>query len=191
MPLLRAINTLRHALLAEADAAPAEWDLVEHGTGLLDRSGIRVLPVVIYLEDLRSPFNVGSIFRTAEAFGAQRILLSPRTPNPNHPRAARTARGAQDVLPWEHADLEHAAAMTGVFALETGGTPIHDFPFPEKGVVLVGSEELGLSPEALQLADSQRGRVSIPLGGAKRSLNVSVAFGILMEEWRRALLPGR
>jgi TrmH family RNA methyltransferase len=80
--------------------------------------------------------------------------------------------------------------MTGVFALEIGGTPIDSFDFPPSGVVLVGSEELGLSPEALQLADRQCGRVSIPLGGAKRSLNVSVAFGILMHAWHRALTQG-
>jgi TrmH family RNA methyltransferase len=77
--------------------------------------------------------------------------------------------------------------MNGVFALELGGTPIDRFNFPRGGVVLVGSEELGLSPEAIRLADAQGGRVSIPLGGAKRSLNVSVAFGILMHAWRRSL----
>ena len=59
--------------------------------------------------------------------------------------------------------------------------------FPVAGVVLVGSEELGLSPEALRLADEKRGRVSIPLAGAKRSLNVSVAFGILMYAWQASL----
>jgi TrmH family RNA methyltransferase len=77
--------------------------------------------------------------------------------------------------------------MAGVFALELGGKPIDGFTFPRSGIVLVGSEELGLSPDALRLADGQFGRVSIPLGGAKRSLNVSVAFGILMHAWHRAL----
>ncbi len=61
--------------------------------------------------------------------------------------------------------------------------------FPARGTVLVGSEELGLSPEALRLADAGRGRVNIPLGGAKRSLNVSVAFGILIHAWRSAIIP--
>jgi TrmH family RNA methyltransferase len=77
-----------------------------------------------------------------------------------------------------------------VFALELGGTPIDTFTFPREGMVLVGSEELGLSSEAIRLADTQCGRVSIPLGGAKRSLNVSVAFGILMHAWRSALTRG-
>jgi TrmH family RNA methyltransferase len=143
----------------------------------------------IYIEDVRSPFNVGSLFRTAEAFGAQRILLSPRTPLPNHPRALRTSLGAVSVLPWEQVELSALESMSGVFALEVGGTSIDNFTFPRRGIVLVGSEELGLSPDALRLADRQYGRVSIPLGGAKRSLNVSVAFGILMHAWHRALTP--
>jgi TrmH family RNA methyltransferase len=143
--------------------------------------------MVVYVEDVRSPFNVGSIFRTAEAFGAERILLSPRTPLPSHPRAMRTSLGAESVLPWVRAELSAAASLGGVFALELGGTPIDRFTFPRNGVVLVGSEELGLSPEALRIADGHSGRVSIPLCGAKRSLNVSVAFGILMHAWHAAL----
>ncbi len=189
LTVIRGMNALRHALLSALQAEPAEWDLVDPRTGALDRTGVPTLPLCVYLEDMRSPFNVGSIFRTAEAFGAQRILLSPRTPLPTHPRARRTSLGADAVLPWEVAELSAVEAMGGVFALELGGTPLDRFDFPRSGVVLVGSEELGLSPEALRLADSQRGRVSIPLAGAKRSLNVSVAFGILMQVWRAAVSP--
>jgi TrmH family RNA methyltransferase len=188
--LIRAVNDLRHAILSELHAEPAEWDLVNAHTGRLDRSELLPLPMDIYLEDIRSPFNVGSIFRTAEAFGARRILLSPRTPLPSHPRALRTSLGAAAALPWEQVGLTAVESMGGVFALELGGISIDRFPFPHGGIVLVGSEELGLSPEALRLADGQCGRVSIPLGGAKRSLNVSVAFGILMHAWQHALMEG-
>jgi RNA methyltransferase, TrmH family len=180
----RGLNALRHSLLRSLGAEPAEWDLVSRESGLLDRTGVRPLPLSVYLEDVRSPFNVGSIFRTAEAFGAERIFLSPRTPPPTHPRAVRTARGAGGVLPWEVRELQSLRGANDVFALELGGTPVGKFRFPSAGVVLVGSEELGLSPEALEIADAGRGRVSIPLAGAKRSLNVSVAFGILMQAWR-------
>ena len=185
--VLRGMNSLRHAILSSLHAEPAEWDLVNPETGLLDRAGLQPLPMDVFIEDVRSPFNVGSLFRTAEAFGARRILLSPGTPLPSHPRALRTSLGAAGVLPWEQVELSAIESMVDVFALEIGGTPIDSFDFPPSGVVLVGSEELGLSPEALQLADRQRGRVSIPLGGAKRSLNVSVAFGILMHAWHHAL----
>lgn len=184
--LLRGMNVLRNDLLLELRAEPAEWDLLNPRTGLLDRSEVNVLPLSVYLEDLRSPFNVGSIFRTAEAFGAERIILSPRTPLPTHPRASKTAMNAERSLPWDVRDLDSLRGSAGVFALELGGTPLGEFRFPRQGTVLVGSEELGLSPEALQLADGGFGRVSIPLAGAKRSLNVAVAFGILMQAWRAA-----
>jgi RNA methyltransferase, TrmH family len=181
--ILRGLNAVRHDILRDLHAEPAEWDLVSPDNGLLDRSTVRVFPFTVYLEDLRSPFNVGSIFRTAEALGVERILISPSTPLPTHPRAAKTAMSASQVVPWEVAELQALQSSPGVFALELGGTPLGRFVFPERGVVLVGSEELGLSPEALALADAGRGRVSIPLAGAKRSLNVSVAFGILMQAW--------
>ncbi len=188
--LRRAANGLRHALLARLGAEPSEWDLLAPDGGL-DRSGVAVRPIAAYLEDLRSPFNVGAIFRTAEAFGAARVILSPGTPLPTHPRAARTARGAVDAVPWEIRALADLDVSAGVFALELGGRDVGTFPFPRAGTVLVGSEELGLSPEALRLAESSLGRVSIPLAGAKRSLNVSVAFGILMQRWHEALArPG-
>ncbi len=179
----RGVNALRHALLRALHAEPAEWDFVQPQTGLLDRTGLRIFPFTVFLEDIRSPFNVGSLFRTAEAFGAERILLSPRTPLPSHPRATRTSLGASDAVPWEVAEVGSLRGQEGIFALEVGGTPLSDFRFPTRGIVLVGSEELGLSPEALALADAGLGRVSIPLAGAKRSLNVSVAFGILMQAW--------
>ena len=181
--LSRGFNAIRHALLRALSAEPAEWDLVNRESGLLDRAGVRVLPFSVYLEDVRSPFNVGSIFRTAEAFGAERILLSPRTPLPTHPRAEKTARGAAGALPWEVAELDSLRGKENVFALELGGTALGQFRFPPRGTVLVGSEELGLSPEALAIADAGAGRVTIPLAGAKRSLNVAVAFGILMQAW--------
>jgi RNA methyltransferase, TrmH family len=187
--LLRPLNGLRHALLHSLGAEPAEWDFIDAETGGLDASARKVLPIGAYLEDIRSPYNVGSIFRTAEAFGASRILLSPMTPRPDHPRASRTSRAAETVLPWSIAALEDLRGSPGVFALELGGTPVDDFDFPVRGTVLLGSEELGLSPEALRLAEESAGRVSIPMSGAKRSLNVSVAFGILMQRWHARLNP--
>ena len=188
--LRRVLNGMRHSLLTEIGAEPSEWDLLEPGTGELDRSKVPHHPIVVYLEDLRSPFNVGSIFRTSEAFGVGRILLSPSTPAPTHPRAQKTARGAVQGISWERKGLESLRGTEGLFALELGGTDINEFPFPPRGAVLVGSEELGLSPEALEMADKSLGRVSIPLIGAKRSLNVSVAFGILMQAWHSALSRG-
>jgi len=185
--LRRAVNGLRHALLARLGAEPAEWDFLDlsGGASALDRQARRVLPIAVYLEQVRSPFNVGAIFRTAEAFGVSRLLLCPDTASPRHPRAERTARGATGILPWQVAPLEALAGQPGVFALEVGGTPLREFRFPDTGTMRGGSEELGLSPEALRVA--RAGRVSVPMAGAKRSLNVAVAFGIAMQAWFEAL----
>jgi TrmH family RNA methyltransferase len=76
---------------------------------------------------------------------------------------------------------------TSFFALETGGIELEDFAFPKDGVMIAGSEELGVSPMALAAADASLGRVSIPVFGAKGSLNVSVAFGIVMNAWAAVL----
>jgi RNA methyltransferase, TrmH family len=185
--VLRPLNALRHGLLGALGAEPAEWDFLDPDTGGLDASARSPFPIGAYLEDIRSPYNVGSMFRTAEAFGASRMVLSPSTPRPDHPRASRTSRRAESVLPWSVADLPALKGSPGIFALELGGIPLDRFDFPAAGTVLVGSEELGLSPEALRLAETGAGRVSIPLSGAKRSLNVAVAFGILMQRWHARL----
>ncbi len=179
----RALNNLRHAILATLGAEPAEWDLLCRDGSALQEEGREVLPIKCYLEDIRSPFNVGSIFRTAEAFGVSEIYLSPDTPLPTHRRALKSARGCNSIIPWRVEELSILEKEENVFALETGGIPFEEFTFPLRGAVLIGSEELGLSPEALTLASQKAGRVSIDMSGAKRSLNVSVAFGILMREW--------
>jgi TrmH family RNA methyltransferase len=110
--------------------------------------------------------------------------------------------GCVEILPWERlvfpaapADAEAAHTLSRmlpgpIFALETGGTPIARFPFPSRGVLIAGSEELGVSPGALAAADASLGRLSIPTRGAKGSLNVSVAFGIAMAAWAFKLEAG-
>ncbi len=183
---LRFINQLRYRLQGLVGIETAEWDLIDLKTGKLDAENRVMYPIHVFLEDIRSPFNVGSIFRTAEAFGVESILLSESCPLPTHRRARRTSRGTVDVVEWRVvANLEEVKNFESVFALETGGVAIDEFRFPDSGVVLIGSEELGLSPEALELARESCGIVTIPMGGVKRSLNVSVAFGILMYFWYR------
>jgi TrmH family RNA methyltransferase len=192
----RAINTVRHILLTATGRQSADWDFVDAG-GSLDPEKRRPFPGMrVYLEDIRSPLHVGAMFRAAESFGVERLYLSPLCPDPNHPRAKRTAMGCTDILPWERLTAEstelplqfpQALSTTPVFALETGGITIAHFPFPEQAVMIVGSEELGVSPQALAAADASLGRLSIPTYGAKGSLNASVAFGIALQAWASAL----
>lgn len=183
LDVLRVCNVARNALLAANGSFPAEWDLVLPADNAIKQDQVRIFypGISVFAEDIRSPFNLGSIFRTAEAFGAEKVLISPLCVPPEHSRAQRSAMGCIDFLPWERLALEAIPAETPVFALETGGTPIGEFQFPSKGVVIIGSEELGISPEGL--ARATYGRVSIPMTGIKASLNVGVAFGILMQAW--------
>lgn len=190
----RLANALRRGLEAYGGVSPADWDFMEPLGLVISASSRRVYPGMrAYLEDLRSPFNVGSIFRTADAFGFSELLLSGFVPDPAHPRAERSALGATAVVPWRRAGLEALGeardelGADAVFALELRGEPIADFTFPERGVAVLGSEELGVSPEALALCGR---RVSIPMLGAKGSLNVGVAFGVLAYAWG-ASLAGR
>lgn len=172
----RAVNALRHQLLQSVGRDQADWDLLprnESGVGMQPLRG-----VVLYLEDLRSPFNVGSIFRTAAAFGVDCVLVSPGCAAPDHPRAARSAMGATSMVEWRRAGL--GSLPLPLIALELGGEPVDAFAFPTRGTLAVGSEELGLSPELLGAADA---RVSVSLYGPKASLNVGVALGIGLHAW--------
>ncbi len=184
----RNCNSLRYLLLDELGIANADWDFpADEGRG--ERT---VMPMRVYLEDIRSPFNVGSIFRAAESFGIEMIYLSPGCPGPDHPRCRRSAMGTTGKVPWRKTRLDDlmssgSAGGRAVFALETGGEDLDSFVFPSGGLVILGSEELGISPRALGYADRSAGRVSIPLYGTKNSLNVAVAFAIMAREWFKHL----
>jgi TrmH family RNA methyltransferase len=188
----RLVNTVRHILIMETGQSQADWDLLDSNK-LVPRKRRVFAGVQVYLEDIRSPFNVGSLFRIAESFGVEKLLLSPLTADPHHPRAERTAMGCVDAVPWERTpfDAVSGTAPAALFALETGGIPLKDFPFPEKGTMVLGAEELGVSPQALAAADASLGRVSIPLYGAKGSLNVSAAFAIAMQAWAEVSAKAR
>lgn len=198
--VFRAIDDFRHALMRLSGQAPADWDLMDFRSTSVFPSGAAGREPLFsrqasgrkaYLEDIRSPFNVGSIFRVAEAFGFDELILSPACADPAHPRALRSSMGTTDLVPWRRADLSALSAGGPLFALELGGRPLEEFAFPESGIVVLGSEELGVSAPALERC--ALGKVSIPMSGAKASLNVAVAFGICAQRWasRPALRPGR
>ena len=173
------------ALLAQLGAEPSDWDFRDD-SGTLDESARVVQDKVLVLDRIRSPYNVGAIFRSAEAFGISRIILVEGTASPEHVRALRTSRGTTSVIPWSFMSEESVVSFlegyehTSVIALELGGISINEFSFPSRGVAVLGSEEFGISPAVLSCCGS---RVSIPMGGAKGSLNVSVAAGILLHRW--------
>lgn len=173
----------RAALMEILEVTPADWNFIiaPH------KDGVRHYHkgVFVYLEGIRSPFNLGSIFRTAEALGAEKIFYSFDCASIKHPRAIRSAMGAISMIPSEEGDLDRLAKEYPIFALETGGEDIKTFSFPREGVVVIGSEELGISPDTLNKIKklSKNPIVTIPMTGKKESLNVAVAFGILLNSW--------
>ncbi len=140
----------------------------------------------ILLDNIRSLYNVGSIFRTAEAVGAAKLHLCGMTATPKNPRLAKTALGAEEMVAWEYHNNALLAAQKlrdegfALWALEGGDGAESIFgvspPKPKSKLVLVvGNEMAGVDPEVLTLCKRV---LYIPMNGKKESLNLAVAFGI-------------
>ncbi len=172
-------------LLVRLGAEPSDWDFTDD-TGNLDVSKRVIQDKVLILDRIRSPYNVGAVFRSADSFGIRQIILVEGTASPEHPHARRTSRGCIDTVQWSYmTESQVLEFLDGydskqIMALELGGENINTFEFPRRGVAVLGSEEFGISPEILKKCSS---RVTIPMGGTKGSLNVSVATGILLQHW--------
>jgi tRNA G18 (ribose-2'-O)-methylase SpoU len=148
------------------------------------------LPLVFVLDNIRSAFNVGSIFRTAECLGAERVLLCGYTPNPTQWKVEKTAMGTQEYMTWE----EHPHLMDcletlkedgyRLVALETAASAsdLYEEFDTEPTAFILGNERFGLDPEILKIIDEVR---VIPLRGRKNSLNVGVTAAVAGFEWMR------
>ncbi|HTI07268.1 MAG TPA: RNA methyltransferase [Puia sp.] len=146
-------------------------------------------PVVVVLDNIRSMHNVGSVFRTADAFLLEGIFLCGYTPQPPHRDIHKTALGATETVEWKYFE-ETAAAVRSlkeegykVFAVEQveNSIPLPEFTAQHSGklAVVFGNEVSGVGEEALKLCD---GSVEIPQWGMKHSLNISIAAGIVLWE---------
>ena len=167
------------------------------------------LPVTVILNNVRSLYNVGSIFRTADATGIEKIWLCGITGTPDSighgkskksevrspkTRIAKTALGAERTVPWEYREnvisivKELKSQDYEIVLLEQikGSTPYQEFE-PRRPVCLVlGNEISGVSDELLALSDRA---IEIEMAGLKNSLNVTVAFGIAAYHVRNCLRP--
>lgn len=151
------------------------------------------LPLRVMVDNVRSLWNVGSIFRTADACGVERLDLCGITGTPPRAEIAKTALGAEDHVAWrywaepnEALDAARADGFTPV-VLETGGESeaVDRIHWPRRTFLVIGNEVAGVGP-SLRLADALP--VHIPMRGIKESLNVAVAFGIAAHAASRALL---
>jgi 23S rRNA (guanosine2251-2'-O)-methyltransferase len=144
-------------------------------------------PLYLILDNLRSSFNVGSIFRTAECFGVTKLILCGYTAIPENPKVIKTAMGTTEFVDWQHFTFTEEAIIflkekgCTVFALETTSHAknISKVIFPKPTALILGNEALGISKEILGLVDDI---VSIPLDGWKNSLNVGVTAAIACYE---------
>jgi 23S rRNA (guanosine2251-2'-O)-methyltransferase len=151
--------------------------------------GLR-LPAAVLLDNIRSLYNVGSFFRTADGAGIERVYLSGITGRPPRKEIAKTALGAEERVAWEGVDDPLALVDRlrsnhyEVAAIETSPRAVDLFDWrPRFPVcVLFGSEIDGLPPELLDRCDTH---VRIPMLGLKHSLNVSTAGGVVLYELLR------
>ncbi len=156
--------------------------------------------IVVLLDSIRSLYNTGSILRTADASGVERVVLCGITPRPDQGsrqrRAiAKTALGAEDSVAWEHQPDAHAAlhslsaAGYQTVAVETSPDAVNLFEWkPRWPVCLVfGHEVDGVSSHLAAHVDAV---IRIPMLGKKRSLNVATAAGVVLYELLRLRLYG-
>jgi tRNA G18 (ribose-2'-O)-methylase SpoU len=159
----------------------ARLSLKEHNLLPSIRTGDRIpkLPfpnVAIYLDHVRSAYNVGSILRTTEALRIGKVYFSEKTPFIDNEKVQRTAMGAAELVPcFQNVPLSNLPHP--IIALDTSeiAIPVAEFTFPESFTLILGNEEYGISNEALKEADHL---VEVPMYGAKNSLNIACAFAI-------------
>jgi 23S rRNA (guanosine2251-2'-O)-methyltransferase len=151
---------------------------------------IRKLPVVVLLDNVRSMYNTGAFFRTADAVGVEKLLLTGITAQPPKHAITKTALGAEETVPWEHswnpAELIHSlrARDYEIAAIETSPHAVDLFDWMPRFPVcaVFGHETDGIRPELLALCDTH---VRIPMLGRKHSLNVATAGGVMLYELLR------
>lgn len=159
-------------------------------TGAAPYEQLGPLPVSVLLENVRSLYNVGAFFRTADGVGLQRLYLAGITGYPPQNMISKTALGAEETVPWEHTreteqkirrlreeGHEIAAIETSVHAVD-----LFDWQPRFPVCVLFGHETDGLTPAAAALADTH---VRIPMLGRKHSLNVASAGSVVLYELLR------
>lgn len=151
------------------------------------------LPLVVVLDDVRSMYNVGSVFRTGDAFRIERVCLCGITSTPPSTEIHKTALGAEDSVSWTYygsaLDAVEALKAEGYIILSVeqahGSTMLQDFIplYGKKYAVVFGNEVKGVHQKIIDASD---GCLEIPQFGTKHSLNVSVTAGIVIWHFAKA-----
>ncbi len=163
---------------------------------VLEQEALR-LPVsptfLIIADQIRDPGNMGTLLRTAEAFGADGVLLAPGTVDVFSPKVVRAGMGAHFHLPIRHMPwplIKKTVEMLPVFVADASqGIPMWEANLQQPCVLLIGGEAFGASPEGIALSTNP---ITIPMPGPAESLNAAIAAGILMAEvLRQRFLKGK
>lgn len=157
---------------------------LEQEPGDRETANEKPIPFAVLVHNLRSAFNVGSIIRSTDCFGLEGVHLSGYSCGPDHVTVKSAARGCQEWIPIKRWDDPfdcirwHKENGYEIIALETGEDipSINDVTWPEKGLIILGNEELGIAPELMAEATM---KVTIPMAGRKASMNVAGAFAIM------------
>ena len=165
--------------------------------GRIDRNAFALaekLPLVVVLDNVRSLHNVGSVFRTGDAFRVERIMLCGITATPPSAEIHKTALGAEDVVEWQYFEstMDAVAALRAdgyrIFSIEQceGSIALQDFETVagERYAVVMGNEVKGVQQVVVDASD---GAIEIPQVGTKHSLNVSVTAGMVIWEFAKKL----
>jgi tRNA G18 (ribose-2'-O)-methylase SpoU len=155
---------------------------------------IERLPLAAILDDIRSLWNVGSIFRTADGCGVRKLWLAGITGTPPRVEITKTALGAEEQVAWDYrADVLEAIEEARAEGYEPvvveageGSEEVGEFTWPRRPCLVLGNEATGVSPLVL---DACAQRLSLPMCGVKESFNVAVAFGIAAHHAALALAP--
>jgi len=153
-------------------------------------------PVIIVLENIRSAYNVGSVFRTSDAFLVEAIYIIGYTSQPPHKEIKKTALGAEETVDWKYfktsAEAIEELRATGfnIYAAEQaeGSFKLNAIGFEpgEKIAVVFGNEVTGVEQSTIALCD---GCIEIPQLGMKHSLNIATAAGVVLWELVRNRIP--
>jgi 23S rRNA (guanosine2251-2'-O)-methyltransferase len=162
----------------QATAAAAPYESIKH------------LPTAVLLDQIRSAYNAGAFFRTADAVRLERLILCGITAHPPQQAVAKTALGAEERVAWEY----HTDSLIPIRMLRARGYQIAAIETSERAVdlfdwrpawpvcVVFGNEVDGLPPELLEACDIH---IRLPMLGLKHSLNVATAGGVVMFELLR------
>lgn len=153
------------------------------------------MPLTVVLDDVRSLYNVGSVFRSCDAFRVERICLCGITATPPHTEIHKTALGAEDSVEWKHfetatecvSELKREGCVVCAIEQCEGSTWLQDFKAKEgqRYAIVLGNEVKGVHQEVVDMSDAC---LEIPQFGTKHSLNVSVTAGIVVWHFARQMM---